>query len=439
MWDVAGRAGKRVGAISVPPSYPLRPVNGFVVGCMLTPPGEPAALPPEVAAEVGPFEVDAPAPRGLRATDPDYVARGLAYLDRLQAQTEQRTEVTLRLMRRPWDLLCMVHYAPDRLQHYFWQHVTAGEGALDRTLAAAVAKIYDSLDLAVGRLVDAAGEGTTVILVSDHGFGSKPDHAIYINRWLANRGLLRERPLWRLRRRMARKLLGRARRAGYDALDRMVDLGRSQAWAHTLEPGTAGIRINLAGRYPLGCVPEGVAYEALRDEIVAGLDNLRAPGGERVFTRVARREDVYRGPFVDEAPDVLALCADGFGVIYESVRRDLRSRGLFGSFDELGFTGTHHPEGLYLFAGAGVAARGEHREFPIEAIAPTALHLLGLAVPRDMEAPVCTSVFTEAFLRERPVELTDPTLPDDAAAAGWRSAEDEERVAAHLRALGYVE
>src|SRR5947207_2260504 len=50
MWDVAGRAGRHVGAISVPPSYPLRPVNGFVVGCLLTPPGEPLATPPDVAA-----------------------------------------------------------------------------------------------------------------------------------------------------------------------------------------------------------------------------------------------------------------------------------------------------------------------------------------------------------------------------------------------------
>src|SRR5439155_210138 len=30
LWDIAGRAGKQVGVISVPPSYPLRPVNGFV-------------------------------------------------------------------------------------------------------------------------------------------------------------------------------------------------------------------------------------------------------------------------------------------------------------------------------------------------------------------------------------------------------------------------
>src|ERR1043166_5584682 len=58
LWDIAGRAGKQVGVISVPPSYPLRPVNGFVVGCMLTPPGEPFTYPPELAHEIGDYSID---------------------------------------------------------------------------------------------------------------------------------------------------------------------------------------------------------------------------------------------------------------------------------------------------------------------------------------------------------------------------------------------
>ena len=42
LWEIAGRAGVRVGVVNVPPSYPIRPVNGFVVSCLLTPPGSGA-------------------------------------------------------------------------------------------------------------------------------------------------------------------------------------------------------------------------------------------------------------------------------------------------------------------------------------------------------------------------------------------------------------
>ena len=438
MWDVAGRAGKHVGVVNVPPSYPIRPVNGFVVSCMLTPPGEPFTDPPELADEIGDYQIDLPAPRGLRRADPDFLARGLPYLEGLLRQTRLRTGATLTLMRRPWDLLCVVFYAPDRIQHYFWPELT-GAGAGEPAVRAALEAVYAAVDEGLGHLVAAAGPDTTVILVSDHGFAPKPERAFHLNRWLAGRGLLRERPLWRLRRRIVRRLVPAAERARYDTVDRMVDMSRTRAWAQTLEPGTAGIWCNVQGRNPLGCVAEGSEYEALRADLVEGLHGMRDEQGRSLFTRVCRREELYHGPFVAEAPDVLALCASHVGVIYESVRRDLRARSLFGPFEELGFTGSHHATGLYLFAGPPIRALGTHGEYPIESIAPTALHLLGVPVPRRMEGPVCTSLLREDFLRDQPIRFADDEADDSPATSGWKSAADEERIAEHLRALGYVE
>jgi len=439
LWEVAGRAGRRVGVINVPPSYPIRPVNGFVVSCMLTPPGEPFTDPPELADEIGEYQIDLPAPRGLKRDDPDFLARGLPYLEGLLRQTRLRAAATLTLMRRPWDLLCVVFYAPDRIQHYFWPELTAGEGAGEPAVRRALEAAYAALDEGLGRLVAAAGPDTTVILVSDHGFAPKPERAFHLNRWLATRGFLRERPLWRLRRRIVRKLVPSAKRARYDTVDRMVDMSRTRAWAQTLEPGTAGIWCNVQGRNPLGCVAGGPEYEALRTDIVAGLQTLRDRQGRPLFARVCRREELYHGPFVTEAPDVLAVCASHVGVIYESVRRDLRARSLFGPFQELGFTGSHHAEGLYLVAGPVVRALGSHGEYPIESIAPTTLHLLDVPVPRSMEGPVCTSLLDEDFLRQHPVRFADDEADGTWTRSGWKSADDEERIAEHLRGLGYVE
>jgi predicted AlkP superfamily phosphohydrolase/phosphomutase len=442
LWDVAGRAGARVGAVSVPPSYPLRGVNGFVVGCMLTPPGERVTEPPEVAETLGNYEIDLPAPRGLQRSDPDYLERGLPYLDGLRRQTVQRTEATLRLMHdHPTDLLCVVFYAPDRLQHYFWDDVcgrgdSADDG--DARVRAAVEAVFTALDAAIGALAEAAGPEATVVLVSDHGFAPKPLRSVRINRWLADRGLLRPRPLWRLRRRLARKLLSRAARERYDTIDHVVSLGKSRAWAETIEPGTAGIWVHARERYPYGCVASGAEYEAVRREIETGLGALRDEDGEPVFRAIHRREDLYRGPYVSSAPDLVAVCAGRCGVVYESLRRDLRERELFGPFEELGFTGIHDPTGLYLFAGPPVQP-GRGPEYPIEAIAPTVLHLLDLPVPRDMEAPPCTAVLREDFLRRHPVRLAEAPADAPAEAGDWRSAEDEALVAERLRSLGYIE
>ncbi len=91
---------------------------------MLTPPGQTFTDPPEVAGELGEYEIDLPPPKNLRRTDADYRPRALAYLEGMARQTRLRGEATVRVMAaRPVDALCVVFYAPDRVQHYFWEYV----------------------------------------------------------------------------------------------------------------------------------------------------------------------------------------------------------------------------------------------------------------------------------------------------------------------------
>jgi predicted AlkP superfamily phosphohydrolase/phosphomutase len=195
----------------------------------------------------------------------------------------------------------------------------------------------------------------------------------------------------------------------------------------------------VRGRYPLGCVEPGRDYDGVRERIIAGLSDLRGPDGGRVFREVLPREGLYSGPYVGEAPDVVAVCAPTYGVVNQSLRRDLRSRELFGPFDEAGFTGTHDPAGIYLFAGANVRRLETHPELPIQSIAPTVLHLLGHAVPRGMDGPVALDVLDPSFAGAHPVTFVDEAEEGGAAGPGWASADDEARVAEHLRSLGYME
>src|SRR5262249_57255338 len=111
----------------------------------------------------------------------------------------------------------VVFYAPDRVQHYFWEYVDperpSPDGALDEEVRAALLAVYDELDRAVGQLVDAAGPEANVIFLSDHGFGTKPERSVRINRWLAHQGLLKRPPVWALRRRLVRQTFSAAWRA----------------------------------------------------------------------------------------------------------------------------------------------------------------------------------------------------------------------------------
>jgi predicted AlkP superfamily phosphohydrolase/phosphomutase len=445
IWDVAAHAGKRMGVINVPPSYPLRPIpGGYLVSCMLTPPGATFTDPPEVTGELGEYEIDLPPPKNLRRSDPDYHDRGLAYLEGVRRQTRLRADATRRVMAaRPTDGVCVVFYAPDRVQHYFWEYIDPerpADGPLDADVRAALLAVYDELDRAVGLLVEAAGPDANVVLLSDHGFGTKPERSVRVNRWLADQGLLRRHAFWTTRRRVVRKVFPAAWRARYDTLDRiLVNRPKSRAWSEALFTGTAGIWVHVRGRYPLGCVEPGAEYERVRDQIHRGLGTLTDERGRLVFRSVQRREELYRGPYVAEAPDLVAVCDPRFGIIFESLRRELRTSELFGPYEELGYTGTHDPAGVYLVAGPAAASLGEHRAYPIEAMAPTVLHLLDVPIPEDHDETVMESVLRADFLAAHPVRTAPPLDESVLAPAGWRSSEDEAHVAEHLRALGYFE
>jgi hypothetical protein len=159
-----------------------------------------------------------------------------------------------------------------------------------------------------------------------------------------------------------------------------------------------------------------------------------------VFANVWRREELYRGPFVGEAPDVVVQCTPRYGVLFESLRRELRQPELFGEFEELGYTGTHDPDGLVPRRGRSVRGLGRSDAHPIEAIAPTTLYALDVPIPRDVEAPLMEATVDPAYLAAHPGGVPGP---DRRRTRGQRGrlavGEDEEQVADHLRALGYLE
>jgi len=447
LWDIVGGQGYTVGAINVVPSYPVQPINGFMVSCMLSPPGAKDIIhPPEYRRLLGDdYVISLEPPQQLVPSDPRYGEKAMDYLQRLRRLGLRRREVALRLMReRPCDLLAAILYEPDRVQHFFWRHLTGGatpgeDAATTAELAAAARTIYRDVDATIGELVQAAGPDATVFIISDHGFGPAPDRFVYVNRWLADQGWLYVHPTWRLRRRLVKQLPAKLR-ARYDTVENIfVNWNRSYAWCDAMETRSAAVWLNVKGRQPQGRVTPGVEYERLRDQIRDGLAGLR-DGDRPVFSLVARREDVYHGPMTDTAPDLLLYTNPSHGLRFNGLRPELRAHAPFAEFVDYGFTGAHEPAGIYIVAGPDIAPLGRHERKPIEAIAPTILCLMGLAIPDGMDAKPLLDLLTpeaRAALPVRYVPDADPIHGGDDDP--YASEEDRAQVEARLRALGYVE
>lgn len=85
-----------------------------------------------------------------------------------------------------------------------------------------------------------------------------------------------------------------------------IDWSVSSAYRLKVFPSVEGIVLNVSGRQAQGIVEPGPAYEALRDQLLAELADLRDPAtGQPIVACASRREDLFEGPFVDDIPDIL--------------------------------------------------------------------------------------------------------------------------------------
>jgi predicted AlkP superfamily phosphohydrolase/phosphomutase len=460
IWNLLSDAGRKVGIVGMPVTYPPEEVNGYMVSDFLTPSASddytyPPSLADELEQAMGGFPLL-----------PDERHRSTKFTDKFIADmvtdVERRLEGALYLLdNEATDLFFILFWSNDMLQHETWSlldetHPDHDPRASER-YRSLVVDFHRKLDLAVGRLLDQAGPEDLVIVMSDHGFG--PVHSFFlVNNWLREAGFLKlkKRPLTRLKYalfklgfsplgvfRLVKALrLGFLRRRfrfqkGGGLMKRLflsfadVDWARTKAFA----VGSFGqIYINQAGQRPQGIVQPGKEYEELREEIAArALDLVDPRTGERVVDRVYRREEIYSGPLVEKAPDLV-----------------LQSRNweymAFGHADfgashvvepVVGMSGHHRPDGVVMLAGQGIKAGVELDGASITDLAPTILYAMGIPIPSDMDGHVLTDAFTPDHLSAVQVKCSDE-MSGRPTSEGQYSDEDEDEIKERLRGLGYV-
>src|SRR5436305_632657 len=220
VWKLLNDAGYSVGTMNIPFTYPPEKLNGFQISGMDTPSSaspfiQPPELRDELVKQVGGIQLDI---RFLGAMSTD--ERRNQVIAEMKEMDEQWTNAALYLLENhPQDVMMFVLMSIDTVQHHFWHHMDTEHFLHDPKRAAkfgdAVRKVYERLDATVGQIIDRLPPETAVFVVSDHGGGPVVDRTIYLNRYLAQLGLLHYKdnavsPL----RKLAQKVL----RAGFSAL-----------------------------------------------------------------------------------------------------------------------------------------------------------------------------------------------------------------------------
>jgi len=278
--------------------------------------------------------------------------------------TDKRFEVMEWLIEaKPWDLFMFVEIGVDRVHHAFWKYMDKDHHLYEpgNPFETAIIDYYRHLDGKIGRLIAKAGEGTVVLVVSDHG-AKRMKGAFCVNEWLIERGWLavKERP---------------SKPTSLD--DLAIDWTRTKAWAWG--GYYARVFLNVEGREPQGVIaPED--YEKERDALLAELKALRGPKGEAWATEVIKPQEFFE-ELEGEYPDLMVYFDD----LYWRSAGTLGHGTMYLPENDTGpDDAVHAKHGIYILSDPK-DGRTARRDADILDIAPTVLDLMGLPVPERLK------------------------------------------------------
>jgi predicted AlkP superfamily phosphohydrolase/phosphomutase len=451
LWDYLSERGRRSLVVNVPVTHPAREVAGALVPGYLAP-DEPTTHPAGLCSTVGMEDYRVYAPSEAA----DVPEEGL--LAEWLALTDSRRDLAVALADGfEWDLLFVVFQKTDGAVHKF--------GDRER-----VRRVYEHVDGCMADVLDAVGGDPNVFVVSDHGIGRPKRWSVALNTWLVEAGYaetttatggeeswleaatgsggdrsstvgqvvatLGRVGLTKQRVERALSALGL-----YDLALRALPAGTGDALAsETVDPAAStafyegvgfsgvdtGVFLNDDRVYPEGRV-SAAAYDAVREELMTALADLTGPDGERAFSRVRPREEVYHGPHVEDAPDIVLEQAPDYVIGGANPRAETFLPTEAGRVD-------HTRDGLLIAAGPEVADGWSLEERPsVVDVTPTLLALLGIPLAEVFDGDVLDVFAASPAPATREYGPFDPG--EDAAVSGAEEAALRDR----LRGMGYLE
>jgi predicted AlkP superfamily phosphohydrolase/phosphomutase len=397
LWDILGRNGISCGVLDMPTTYPPKEINGFMV----------SNAPPRPSSFVYPGELEGEIKRHFDyKTEPDHYFesdRDAAIRD-CMAIIQQRFEVASYLLKKfdPF-FFHLTIFEIDTMQHY-----TRGKPLEDAWVA---------IDNGIKSILDEhCDKDTYVILMSDHGHTDRVCN-FQIARWLESKGLSINKNRSNTMR-IILSMLGLRR-------DRVIGLAIKTGTLRLLRNYFPKIirarflallptRANAGPRNPIGgmvdqekskVIPFGGGgllyinqqlfssqdeYDNFRTNLISELKGIADPRtGVKLAQQVYKAEELYSGPYLSLAPDIVVAPTEGYMLGNVGAVEDI------WVYPESDWTRCHRLQGIFTILGPDIKQGFQVRGARIYDLAPTILHLFGTPIPQDMDGRVLQETLEE--------------------------------------------
>ncbi|MBI4772095.1 MAG: alkaline phosphatase family protein [Chloroflexi bacterium] len=461
IWRVLSDAGKQVVVLGVPLTWPPEQVNGCLITGLLTPRQDDVVFthPPELGDELR----ARPGGYLLQHTE-KYVQDDPMRLAREEwAILENKVDTALYLLQsKPWDFFMLHILGCDVLQHGFWHYMdpehVQHKPEEGEKYGHVIRDYFQRFDRRLPEILSRLPQNTTVLVMSDHGFGRLRKY-INFNTWLLNKGYLKiRRNLWSQLRYLGFRL-GYSYKLAWEIgartgiVRRVIKMGRGQQesvqrkvflslddvdWPRTTaySIGNFGqMFLNVKGREPQGTVAPGADYERALGQLEADLRAMRDPDtSQPVVDRIWRGDEIWQGKYAGCAPDLFFFTRN-----YEYKAMGLSDFGSNAVFEDLyGTRAHHHLHGIFMMAGPEVKQNQPLSHARLIDLAPTIYHLMGVPLPADLDGQVLREAFTGGPATRPPQYETPRASGNGDRPDEVYTAEEEAALTEMLRDLGYV-
>ncbi|MFZ1947627.1 MAG: alkaline phosphatase family protein [bacterium] len=390
VWDGIGRYGRRSVVINVPLTCPADSINGLMVAGFPHTSADTATYcwPRNLAERLGDYRFDAFAATCGKGQEAQFIAD-------LESTSAARLRLGQTLFDEGgWDLFWLVFTFTDRCQHHLWKYMDRNHPMYDAVggslYGLEIEKAYRRADDYLGVFLGRMQDSDLLVVMSDHGFG----------------------PVYHIMN--SQNFLFRALGATPEVM--CFDF--------------------FSGLFKISATGPGAEdkYASLRARLVKELGGLEDPErGGAVIDSVYLKEQIYTGPYVGQAPDV--VCKEKPGYLFFTLSRtpDLRLFDAGPSPDRM-FSGYHVRRGTLGLFGKHVRA-GLALDARIVDVAPMVYAYLGVPAPAQVDGRV------PAAFRD---DVAGEMILDRASASGFRvprgdDQQDSKRIEKQLRSVGYIQ
>lgn len=396
LWDYLSENDTKSIIINVPTTYPPQPLNGFLISGMMTPPNANYAFPKELVNEI-----NSKMPYKIYPSITYNEGEENKFYEEVIKITNIRFDLCKYLLKtKEWNFSMIVFTGGDILQHALWKKALKCEKNKENNM---LLSYYSIIDQIINDLMKYIDNGI-IIIMSDHGFGEL-NKFININTWLLKNNYIKIKNNILSYIKYLLYKIGFTPENVYNWISSMKilnirnKLGKSKVhgllshfflsfndvdWEKTkaYSIGSMGqIYLNKVNRESKGSINNEEINVVIK-EIIGKLKNF-SDRDIPVFKKILLKEEIYKGKYYDEMPEIILYPTEGFIGFEEFEFMSNESLSTAKNIE-----GTHRLNGIFIGYNKTSSLSGQLKGLKIYDLFPTILYLFGINSPKDTDGVV---------------------------------------------------